>query len=133
MFLCVLLGALLLTTANFGFLYYGLHKSGPQYFSGAEGNTAIAEFFYFSFMVMTTSDLSPMKPVGWITKLVTVAQLCCSFALLSFFVLVFSSIGRDNLESARGTLDDLISKQEQKATQWEAQLKVPPLELPTDS
>lgn len=132
MFLCVLLGALLLTTLNFGFLYFGIQKAEDSHFESLRGGEGLADFCYFSFMVLTTSDLSNLKPTTWTAKLATVVQLVCSFGLVSLLLLAFSTVGELNLQEARSSLDALIKEQEARLTSWEAMLNRPPLEIPAD-
>lgn len=134
MFLFVLLGAVVLTSLNFGFLYYDLHKINPKYFTGTEEEAALIDFWYFSFTVLTTtSDLSPIKPAVRVVRLMTLLELVCSLLLLSLLILVFTTISRHNLEKANSSLNDLVATHEQELGRWEELLRKRPLSLPGNS
>ncbi|HUU12598.1 MAG TPA: hypothetical protein VM182_02695 [Terriglobia bacterium] len=104
MFLCVLILALTLATVNFGFVHYGLYKIDRGYFTGVGESNRLGDFLYFSAMVMTTSDLSPIMPASGLTRTVVLGQLACSLALLSLLILAFSLVSESSIEGARGNL-----------------------------
>jgi hypothetical protein len=130
MFLCVLILALTLVTVNFGFVHHALYKTDRGHFTGVAESNCLGEFLYFSAMVMTTSDLSPVKPASRVTQTVILGQLGCSLALLSLLILAFSLVSELSIESARTNLDKLIAEQKAKLSDWESQLQTPPVELP---
>lgn len=133
MFISVLLSALLLTTVSFGFLYFGLYKVNSAYFTSTPPTDGIGEFLYFSLMVMSTSDLSSIRPASSLAKILTVVQLMCALALLSLLLLVFSTVGRSKIKEARSTVDSLITSSAKTTAELEAIIGQKQLEAKSDT
>lgn len=131
MFVLVLLAAILMTTLNFGFLYYNLYKIDPEQFLGVGQRVGLGDFWYFSTTVLIMSDFSPLRPGAGLVRLVTVAEWSCSLLLLTILVLMFTAIRRQNLDQANQALNNVVETHKNELDRWEEILKRPPLRLPS--
>lgn len=132
MFLVVLVFVLFITILNFAFVYYGLNEINSQHFRLQPDEIMFWDFWYFSFSVMTTSDLSTIETASRFAQAISVLEVICTIGLLSLLLLVFSTVGYLDMNEAVSRLDRHVAQQKEYLSLWSKLVKNPPLLPPSN-
>ncbi|MCF8055827.1 MAG: hypothetical protein K9K37_04195 [Desulfocapsa sp.] len=100
-----------LTVFVFAFLYLGVEKVSPGSFENAAG---FVSFLGYSLCVLTTSDLSYIKPLSDTARIVSFLELCGSISVLILMVfLILTSLRdryRDDFSRVANELETTMEK-----------------------